>query len=235
MAHRASSTRALAAFASEGATITYIDADKPTDRAAAPQVIWRVDLKQADGETGYVLLDAGAKVVETVLPESRAAAALGPWLAPETVVATLGRLEQEFGPTARFGEISLNDTQGTVLVEDPQAPGSMASFIVDPQRIMRFGTPMPWDAEADPQKLFTIADLKALDAPALGRLAVQTVAAMQLPGAAVYRFTFSRHVLIMDPSDNRLLLEIRAGKDDGWTGGWLTFALDGTVADTMLP
>ena len=80
-----------------------------------------------------------------------------------------------------------------------------------------------------------LADDKALEAVTLGRLADQTVTAMQLPGAAVYRFTFSRHVLIMDPSDNRLLLEIRAGKDDGWTGGWLTFELNGSVADTMLP
>lgn len=217
------------------ARISYIEAEKATDRAAAPQVLWRVDLKQTNGEDGYVLLDAKANVIETVLPESRAIAAAGPWLGPETVVKTLGRLRGEFGPTARFGEILLNDTQGSVLVEDPQAPGQMASFIIDPQRIVRFGTPMPWEAEADVTKLFTLDQLASLDAKTLGRFADEAVATMKLPDVAVFRYTFSRTTMIMDPSDSRLLVEIRVGKDDGWTGGWVTYELDGAVADTMLP
>lgn len=226
---------ALAAFDSPGATITYIEAEKPTDRAAAPQLVWSVDLKQADGEKGQVLLDASAKVLEVVLPESRAIAAQGPWLAPETVIGTLGRLEKEFGPDARFGEILINDTQGSVLVEDPQAPGQMANFIIDPQRIVRFGTPMPWEAELNQQKSFRLADLASLDAAALGKYAATTLDTMRLEGAAVFRYTFSRNTLLLAPEDTRLLLEIRAGKDDGWTSGWVTFELDGTVADKMLP
>lgn len=226
---------ALEAFASPGATITYINAEKPTDRAAAPQLVWSVDLKQADGEKGQVLLDANAKVLEVVLPEGRAIAAQGPWLAPETVRGTLKRLEKEFGPDARFGEILINDTQGSVLVEDPRAPGTMASFIIDAQRIMRFGTPMPWEAELNEAKSFRLADLAGLDAAALGKYADTTLETMKLEGAAVLRYTFSRNTLLLAPEDTRLLLEIRAGKDDGWTSGWVTFELDGKVADKMLP
>lgn len=226
---------ALAAFESPGATITYIEAEKPTDRASAPQLVWSVDIKQADGEKGHVLLDANAKVLEVVLPESRAIAAQGPWLAPETVLGTLKRLEKEFGPDARFGEILINDTQGSVLVEDPQAPGTMASFIIDPQRIMRFGTPMPWEAALNEAKAFRLADLAGLDAAALGKYADTTLETMKLEGAAVFRYTFSRNTLLLAPEDTRLLLEIRAGKDDGWTSGWVTFELDGRVADQMLP
>lgn len=226
---------ALAAFKSPGAKITYIEAEKPTDRAAAPQLVWSVDIQQTDGEKGHVLLDASANVLEVVLPESRATAAQGPWLAPETVLGTLGRLEKEFGPDAKFGEILINDTQGSVLVEDPQSPGSMASFIIDPQRIMRFGTPMPWEAELNEAKSFRLADLSSLDAAALEKYAAATLDTMKLEGAAVFRYTFSRNTLLLAPEDTRLLLEIRAGKDDGWTSGWVTFELDGTVADRMLP
>lgn len=227
--------KALAAYDWPDARIGYIYAEKSTERAAAPQLLWRVDIKQANGEDGYVLVDAAANVVEMVLPESRAIAAAGPWLAPETVAGTLARLGKEFGPQARFGEILINDTQGAVLVEDPQARGQMASFIIDPRRITRFGTPMPWEAEANPDKLFTLEQLAPLDAATLARLAGQAVETMNLPGAAVFRYTFSRGTMIMDPSDNRLLVEIRVGKDDGWTSGWVTYEIDGRVADTMLP
>lgn len=226
---------ALEAFASPGATITYIEAEKPTDRPGQPQLIWTVELRQADGEEGKVLLDVSAAVLEVLLPESRIAATAEPWLAPATVAATLKRLQQAFGPDARYGEILFNDTQGSVLVEDPQAPGSMASFIVDRQRITRFGTPMPWEATLDPARTFTIADLSALDATTLETLAGRTLERMQLEGAAVFRYTFTRNALILDPADNRLLLEIRAGKDDGWTSGWMTFDLGGTEVDAMLP
>jgi hypothetical protein len=226
---------ALAAFESPGATITYIEAEKPTDRAAAPQLVWSVDIQQADGEKGHVLLDASAKVLEVVLPESRAIASQGPWLAPEMVIGTLRRLEKAFGPDAKFGEILINDTQGSVLVEDPQAPGSMANFIIDPQRIVRFGTPMPWEAELNEAKAFRLADLASLDAAALANYAATTLDTMKLEGTTVFRYTFSRKTLLLAPDDARLLLEIRAGKDDGWTSGWVTFELDGTVADRMLP
>lgn len=226
---------ALAAFQSEGAKITYIDADKPTDRPGQPELIWTVDLRQADGEEGKVLLDASAKVVEVILPESRIAASAEPWLAPATVAQTLRRLEQAFGPDAKYGEILLNDTQGSVLVEDPQAPGSMASFIVDRQSVTRFGTPMPWEAELNPTHTFTIAELSPLDEAEIGTLAARTLTRMDLPGAAVFRYTFTRNALLMNPEDSRLLVEIRAGKDDGWTGGWVTYDLDGKEADVMLP
>jgi hypothetical protein len=52
---------------------------------------------------------------------------------------------------------------------------------------------------------------------------------------AIFRFTISRQALIMDQSDNRLMIEVRAGKDQGNEGGWLTFLLDGTQTDELLP
>ncbi|MGV3491736.1 MAG: hypothetical protein ACO1OG_10485 [Devosia sp.] len=226
---------ALEAFESPGSKITHIEADKPTDRPGQPVLLWSIDLQQADGEKGKVLLDAGANVIDVVLPETRLALTAEPWLAPVTVAETLKRLEKAFGPDAKYGEILFNDFQGTVLVEDPQAPGTMASFIIDRQSVTRFGTPMPWEAELDPNRIFTIAELGKLDEAAIRRLADRTLERMEMQDLAVFRYTFTRNALMMNPEDDRLLLEIRAGKDDGWTGGWVTFDLSGGEVDVMMP
>lgn len=69
----------------------------------------------------------------------------------------------------------------------------------------------------------------------LASYADTTLKTMKLDGAAVFRYTFSRNTLLLAPEDTRLLVEVRAGKDDGWTSGWITFELDGAVADQMLP
>ena len=51
----------------------------------------------------------------------------------------------------------------------------------------------------------------------------------------VFRFTFSRHALIMDQSDNRLMVEIRYGTERTGEAGWMTFMLDGTQTDELIP
>jgi hypothetical protein len=225
---------ALAAFDSEGARITGIEADKPTNRAASGlEVLWDVDLRQANAETGNVLVDMDGKVVEVGLPESRLAEAR-PWLAPETVASTLGRIAEAFGPEAKIFEISINDTQASLQIEDPQAPGELAQFLVDARDIERFGT-ASFFADLAPEHVFTMRELETLTAERIGDFADRTVAAMQLEGAEVYRYTISRQALMMDPSDTRLMIEVRAGKDQGNVGGWLTFTLDGTQTDQMLP
>ncbi|MCR6656448.1 MAG: hypothetical protein NVV63_11685 [Opitutus sp.] len=226
---------ALAAFESEGAEITYIDADKPTDRPGTPELIWTVDLKQADGEEGKVLLDANARVVEIILPESRIAASAEPWLAPVTVAETRKRLEQASGRTLDTARSCSTTRRAACWSRTRRRPGTMANFIVDRQTVTRFGTPMPWEAELNPTRTFTIADLAGLDEADIGNLADRTPTRMNLPGAAVFRYTFTRNALMMNPEDDRLLVEIRAGKDDGWTGGWVTYDLDGKEADVMLP
>ena len=59
---------------------------------------------------------------------------------------------------------------------------------------------------------------------------------LKMDGGEVFRFTFSRHALIMDPSDNRLMVEIRYGQEQGsGDAGWMTFLLDGTQTDELVP
>lgn len=226
---------ARAAFGAPDAAIIGISAEKSTDVAIADlKVLWDVEFRQADGETGKVLVDAAGNVVEVHLPESRLPEA-GPWLAPATVIDTLRRIGETFGPDAKISEISINDTQASIDVEDPQAPGKIAQFLMDAREVQRFGT-ASFFASIDAGRYFTPADVAGLSTAQLEDMVQRTMARLEMKGGEVFRYTFSRHALIMDQSDNRLMVEIRYGDQKmGGDAGWMTFLLDGTPTDELVP
>lgn len=223
------------AFAATDAVITGMEASKPTDRAMGDlKVLWEVEFRQANGEEGEVWLDAAGNVVEVKLPESRLPE-VGPWLAPATVVDTLRRISETFGPDAKLSEISINDTQASIDIEDPQAPGEVAHFLMDAREVTRFGSGS-FFASLDPGNVFTPGDLSGLTVEQLTEMVERTVERLEMDKGEVFRFTFSRHALIMDPSDNRLMVEIRYGQEQGsGAAGWMTFLLDGTQTDELVP
>lgn len=223
------------AFAAPDAVIVGMEASKPTDRALGElQVLWEVEFRQANGEEGEVWLDTDGNVVEVKLPESRLPE-VGPWLAPATVIDTIRRMSEIFGPDAKISEISINDTQASIDIEDPQAPGEIAHFLMDAREVGRFGTGS-FFASIEPGKYFTPADLTGLTAEQLEDMVRRTTERLEMPGGDVFRYTFSRHALIMDESDNRLMVEIRHGQEQGsGDAGWMTFLLDGTQTDELVP
>lgn len=225
---------AITAYGAPGATITGMQAIRPTDRPGAQQVLWDVDFREANNETGEVFVDPAGKILVVNLPESRRPP-MGPWMAPDTIVATFKRLEETFGPTARYSQIMLGDRGGTVVVEDPGTPGQLAEFIIDETRIFRFGTLMPLKARLDETRSFTLPDIAALDLARIREFETRTLERMGKPDLAITRYTISRAALIMDPSDSRLLVEIRAEKDQGWSGGRVTYDLDGREVDVVMP
>ena len=223
------------AFGAPDAVITGIEASKPTDRAMGElMVLWEVEFREPNGDEGAVWLDAKGNVVEVKLPESRLPA-VGPWLAPATVVDTLRRIGETFGPDAKLSEITISDTEASIDIEDPQAPGEVAHFLMDAREVARFGSGS-FFASLDPGNVFTPADLSGLTAAQLDDMVRRTVARLEMDKGEVFRFTFSRHALIMDPSDNRLMVEIRYGQAQGsGDAGWMTFLLDGTQTDELVP
>lgn len=224
---------AVEAFGAPGAVVTYVSAEKPTDRVAAPRVLWQVDLRQPDGEEGRVTVSTTGEVLEVSLPESRRVAV--DWLAPATLVSTLARLEQALGREARFLDIHINDRAAIVQVEDPQQPGAIVEVIVDAEQITRRGEPiMPWDKSADDGRMFTLADLAPLDEMLFAELASRTLEAMALEGAEVFRYTISRTPFMFD-AGGKVFVEVRAGKDDGWTSGRVSYDLEGTALDVVTP
>lgn len=229
---------ALVAFDWPGARINSISATKPTDRASKKRVVlWDIDVKQPDREEGEVLLTALGQVVNVKLPEARLASVTAePWIAPASVAALFTRLEKEFGD-ARFAEITVNDEWAIILVEDRENPGQLAEFRVDPQETRRSGSTiqMPPGMGASLDRPFTLADIKVSSTEALAGLEADTLARLELGGLKVHRYTISRSVLFMTPEDDRLVLEIRAELDDGWTGGRVTYNMDGEAVDVVTP
>lgn len=226
---------AHAAFDSPGAVIIGMEAEKSTERAESElRVLWEVEFRQANGEEGEVFLDTQGNVVEVKLPPSRLPE-VGPWLAPATVIDTIRRLGETFGPDAKLSEISINDTQASIDIEDPTAPGEVAHFLMDAREVTRFGSGS-FFASLDPANVFTPADLAGLTVEQLEDMVRRTEEKLKMDGGAVFRFTFSRHALIMDQSDNRLMVEIRYGQEQGsGDAGWMTFLLDGTQTDELVP
>jgi hypothetical protein len=223
------------AFGAPDAVITGMAAEKSTDTALSDlKVLWEVEFRQANGEEGDVILDTDGNVVEVHLPESRLPE-VGPWLAPATVIDTLKRIGETFGPDAKISEISINDTQASIDVEDPQAPGEIAQFLMDARGIDRFGT-ASFFASIDEGKYFTPADIAGLTTAQLEDMVARTTKRLEMKGGEVFRYTFSRHALIMDETDNRLMVEIRYGEQEiGGDAGWMTFLLDGTRTDELVP
>lgn len=223
------------AFGAPDAVITGMSAEKSTDVAIGElKVLWEVEFREANGEAGSVLLDSAGNVVKVNLPESRLPEA-GPWLAPATITDTLRRISETFGPDAKLSEISINDTQASIDIEDPQAPGEVAHFLMDAREVSRFGMGS-FFASLDPGNVFTPADLSGLTTAQLEDMVRRTEERLKMKDGAVFRYTFSRHALIMDPSDNRLMVEIRYGQQQGsGDAGWMTFLLDGTQTDELVP
>lgn len=229
-------TAAINAFARPKALITEIEGSMPTTRTSKKLIpLWEVHFAQPGGESGSVWLTGNAHVVDVILPQN-GQAEVGPWLAPATVANTLARLGEEFGPRARFVEIMIDDTKALVQMEDPQNPGQIAEIYVDAGSMTRdesmmAGTPLGPTLD----RPFTISDLATLDADMLADLERRTIERMGMPGMTVFRYTISRSVLFMTPEDDRLVIEVRAGLDDGWTSGRVTYDMAGNEVDVVTP
>ena len=227
---------AIAAIALPEAQITEIEGSMPTTRTSKKLIpLWEVHFTQPGGETGSVFLTANAQVVDVVLPQGQQAE-LGPWLAPATVANTLARLGEEFGPNARYAEIFIDDSKALVQMEDPQNPGEIAEIYIDGDSMTRgesmmAGTPLGPTLD----RPFTLADIAALDADMLADLERRTIERMGMEGMTVFRYTSSRSVLFMTPEDDRLVVEVRAGLDDGWTSGRAAYDMAGNEVDVVLP
>ncbi len=230
------------AWGNDGARLVYMMLRRDMDAAGAPPLRWTLNFNDPGGESGSVVLGTDGTVVAVTLPPSRRPKL--DWMAPETVAATLGRLERELGAATRISQLMFQNGQAQVLAEDPRSPGLNANFIMDAEDMTRFGTPMPWEAETKGDHAFRIADLAFFDAAALRRLTEETYRRLKTDPAKmpVSRYTFSVGQLMtpmgdfMVPSpDGKVTLEIRVEAANGMDGGWVAFTAAGKAFDVMMP
>jgi hypothetical protein len=230
------------AWGNDGARIVYLMLRRDMDAAGAPPLRWTVNFNDPSGESGSVVLGTDGTVVSVALPPSRKPKL--DWMAPETVVETLGRLDKELGSATRISQLMFQNGQAQVLAEDPRQPGANANFIMDAEDMTRFGTPMPWEAETNGDYAFRIADLAFFDAETLRRLTAETFKRLKTSPdkMPVSRYTFSVGQMMtpmgdfMVPSpDGRVTLEIRVEAANGMDGGWVAFTSKGEAFDVMTP
>lgn len=230
------------AWGEDGARIVYLMLKRDMDAAGAPPLRWVVNFNDPSGESGSVVLGTDGAVVSVALPPSRRPKL--DWMAPETVVATLARLDKELGSATRISQLMFQNGQAQVLAEDPRQPGSNANFIMDAEDMTRFGTPMPWEAETNGDYAFRVSDLAFFDAATLRRLTEETYKRLKTNQAKmpVSRYTFSVGQLMtpmgdfMVPSpDGKVTLEIRVEAANGMDGGWVTYDAKGKAFDLMMP
>jgi hypothetical protein len=223
---------AFKALDMEGGRITRLQADKPTEGAGSPRVLWDIEIKAANNEEGRVVADATGKIVRVVLPPSRRKALV--WLEPQTVRATLQRIGTEIGETTRLHELLLNDRGASLTAEDKTKPGELMSLVVDADTIRRFGTPM-FEKKANPARAFTIADLKGLDAESIEGLVSRTMQRLKLKDGKLTRPTFSRGDAFVRPPDGKIMVEIRTETKDGRNGGRIVYTIDGQELQVVPP
>jgi hypothetical protein len=227
---------ALDALKLEGAAIAEMDAQRLVTGVRAPQLSWTVDIEDAKGERGQVIADARGAILEVIQPESKRPKL--DWLAGSTVRATLDRIFAKFPAGTKFRTILINDERGSVDVEDPLKPGELASFVVDDATIEPFGTAFPdqfLDMGAGPPQRFTAEQMAGYDAATVDTLKQRALERLGLKDGKVVRLTFELgNVFVASPRGN-VLLEIRADKPDGQSGGRVTYEPDGTELDVVTP
>jgi hypothetical protein len=226
---------ALEAYRDPKAKITTISIEKSVTRPGGPVVLWKIGFGRYAGDPGAVLLDAKANVVDVELPVDRQGEA-GPSLSGSGMGKFMDRLAHDFGKDALFAEIIVDgDGRANVLVEDAQAPGTMARFNVDLGKDTSRSafTPSPRDQQLDPGRVFHLSDLTQM-VENIEALEAQTMDQMKKAGIGPYRVTFSRR-LLQQPEESRLLLEIKTGNDWGDNGGTVTWEPGGTAVAVDKP
>jgi len=232
---------ALAEISVAGARIDYLVARKATDGVGPAQVKWKVFIKlqgaalidAGNRMTGIVTLSTTGEVLNVIQPASLQKPTN--WLEPTQMFAVLQRLKNEFGADTRFQSIRFDDDRARVEVEDPQKPGAPAAFLLAPNKPARRLAPLPgMGGRLNSELLFRLADIDALDIERMTQFNRSTLDRMALKGAEVYRWTISRRKTTT-PGRIVMTAAVRAGIDNGNTGGWIIFGLDGKQWEVMTP
>lgn len=202
---------------------------KPTEGAGEPALLWKVEITDPNREHGYVLADVKGTIRHTMLPESRRRPT--DWYDPVAVAGAIVRMGREFGPDAKFADLTFMNDKVVITVQDPRKSGEYAQMILTDAGIMRFGTPSMFAVRNPP---FTMAELAPLDVKRLGELQTATLEKLRMQPNTIAGITISRGSLDPSPKGN-VTVEIRAEERAFGRGGRVNYEMDGTVLKAYLP
>jgi hypothetical protein len=209
--------------------VTDIGLSKSTEGAGEPALLWRVEITDPDREHGYVVADVKGTIRHTMLPESRRKPT--DWYDPAAMAGAIARMSREFGPDAKFADLTFMNDKVVITVQDPRKSGEYAQMILTDAGIMRFGTPSMFASRNPP---FTMAELAPLDVKRLGDLQAATLEKLGMQTSAIAGITISRGSMDPSPKGN-VTVEITAEERTFGRGGRVSYEMDGTVLKAYLP
>lgn len=220
----------------QGWVVRSMRATMKSDTLGPAEVLWRVVLSDKpqqrftrDDDDTIVTLKPDGTVVSVLLP--RALRPKVDFVSGEAIAGTLAQLADALGPDAVVYELMFRRNRASAELADPARPGEMRQVAIS-DRGLRMGMAMPAIVQAGDR--FTLGKLAALDAAAVEAIKTKAVAAIAVPGGAVYRMRFWDGAPFWSTPDGGLLVDVRVGVPPGdHGGGYAVFTLDGTLVDAV--
>jgi hypothetical protein len=210
-----------------------IELEKPPPTLRERPLRWRAQvIEGVMGEYGFVEFNPKTgQVVQVQPPDSQVKPV--DFLDPAKTTELLANIKEDFGPSARFQEITINRDSASVKGTAPAHPAEVrhydynAAKRADPGLANTMKNPM--DEKLGPQDLFGASDFQVYEAR-LSELQKKTLDRLRLTDGKIDRLTFFKQSPFY-PGNKKLLLEIRCeGKGDN---GRIVYDPAGTEFDLV--
>jgi hypothetical protein len=210
-----------------------IELEKPPPTLRERPLRWRAQVTEGVmGENGFVEFDPkSGQVTHVQLPDSQVKPV--DFLDPAKTSELLANIREDFGPAARFQEITVGRDSAWVKGTAPAHPAEVRQYDynaakrADPGLANSIKNPM--DEKLSPQDLWGAGDFKVYETR-LSEFERKTIDRLRLTDGKVDRLTFFKQSPFY-PGNKKLLLEIRCeGKGDN---GRIVYEPGGTEFDLV--
>lgn len=210
-----------------------IELEKPPPTLRERPLRWRAHVTEGVmGENAFVEFDSkSGQVTHVQLPDSQVKPV--DFLEPAKTAELLGNIKEDFGPAARFREITVNRNSASVKGTAPAHPAEIRQYEynaakrADPGIANSLKNPM--DEKSSPQDFFGADEFKIYETR-LGEFERKTIERLRLTDGKIDRLTFFKQSPFY-PGNKKLLLEIRCeGKGDN---GRIVYEPGGTEFDLV--
>jgi hypothetical protein len=210
-----------------------IELEKPPPTLKEQPLRWRAQvIEGAMGEYGFVEFDPKTGQVTHVQPPDSQVKPVD-FLDPAKTPELLANIREDFGPAARFQEITINRNNASVKGTAPAHPAEIRQYEynaakrADPGIANRMKNPMA--EKPGPHDLFGAPEFKIYETR-LNELQKKTIDRLRLTDGKIDRLTFFKQSPFY-PGNKKLLLEIRCeGKGDN---GRIVYEPAGTEFDLV--
>jgi hypothetical protein len=188
-----------------------IELEKPPPTLRERPLRWRAQVIEGMmGEYGFIEFDPKSGQVTSVQPPDSQVKPVD-FLDPAKTSELIANIKEDFGPAARFQEITINHDRAWVKGTAPAHPGEVRQYDYDAAKRADPGIANslknPMEEKSNPQDLFSAAEFQVYE-PRLNELERKTIDRLRIAEGKIDRLTFFRQSPFY-PGNKKLLLEIR--------------------------